>query len=77
MRDSPKCFNFFLLCLSQTHYSVQTPVFEDLTNVARQSLRNKRVMTQSMPHTFLLKMLQNSQVDLTHRSPQKFEYNYI
>jgi hypothetical protein len=37
IRDSPKTFNFFLLCLGQAHYSVQIPIFEDLTLFARQS----------------------------------------
>jgi hypothetical protein len=35
MRESPKTFNFFLLCLGQAHYSVQIPIFEDLTAFAR------------------------------------------
>lgn len=49
MRDSPATFNFFLLCLAQAHYSVQIPIFEDLTVFAKQSLRNKRIMVQAIP----------------------------
>lgn len=78
MRDSPKSFNFFLLCLGQAHYSVQISFFEDLTNLAKQSLRNKRIMVQSMPQSFLLYLLHSAQQDQQMmRSPQKFDYNYI
>jgi hypothetical protein len=63
MRESPKSFNFFLLCLGQGHYSVQISIFEDLTSLAKQSLRNKRIMVQSMPQSFLLYLLHSAQQD--------------
>jgi hypothetical protein len=77
MRESPISFNFFLLIMAQAHYSVQIPILEDMTNFAKQSIRNRRLMVQSMPQSFLLQMLHTSQHDINVRSPHKFEYSYV